>query len=157
MIPTKCAHFISRNFLDMMHGTLNCQIVATLLIIAKKSLLFDKFREVSSFYINSMFFLRKCVTFIWKFSMRAWKREWKNMPKNHAKCVKRDRSASVDKNILKLDVYSLIRADRPGNLKRGGVCLYYKENLFLKYIKTKHFSQCLLCRISIQNQTCGYL
>ena len=56
MIPTKCARFISRHFLDMMHDRLNCQTVATLLIIAHKRLLFDKFREVSSFYRNSMFF-----------------------------------------------------------------------------------------------------
>ena len=40
-------------------------------------------------------------------------------------------------------------------MKRGGVCLYYKENLLLRHIKTEYFPQCLLCRISIQNQT-GY-
>ena len=56
MIPTKCARFISRHFLDMMHGRLNCQTVATSLIIAHRRLLFDKFREVSSFYKNSMAF-----------------------------------------------------------------------------------------------------
>ena len=37
--------------------------------------------------------------------------------------------SSINENILKLDGYSLIRADHPGNLKRGGFCLYYKENL----------------------------
>ena len=25
--------------------------------------------------------------------------------------------------------YSLVRADHPSNLKRGGVCIYYKESL----------------------------
>ena len=55
-IPTKCARFISRHFLDMMRGRLNCQTVATSLIIAHRSLLFDKFRVVSSFYKNSMVF-----------------------------------------------------------------------------------------------------
>ena len=84
MILTKCTHFISRHFLDMMHGRLNCHTVAPLLIITHRRLLFDKFREVSSFYRNSMFFLRKCVKVIWKFSMRAWKHEWKNMHENHA-------------------------------------------------------------------------
>ena len=34
-----------------------------------------------------------------------------------------------------MDGYSLIRADHPGNMKRGGVCLYYKENLLLRHIK----------------------
>ena len=64
--------------------------------------------------------------------------------------------SSIDENILKLDGYSLIRADHPGNLKRGGVFLYYKENLLLRHIKTEYFPQCLLCRISLKNQT-GYL
>ena len=41
-------------------------------------------------------------------------------------------------------------------MKRGGVYLYYKENLLLRHIKTEYFPQCLLCRISVQNQT-GYL
>ena len=62
----------------------------------------------------------------------------------------------TDENILKLDGYSLIRADHPGNLKNGGVCLYYKENLLSRHIKTEYFPQCLLCRISLKNQT-GYL
>ena len=63
--------------------------------------------------------------------------------------------SSIDENTLKLDGYSLITADHPGNMKRGGVCLYRKENLLLRHIKTEYFSQRLLCRISIQNQT-GY-
>ena len=62
----------------------------------------------------------------------------------------------IDENILKLDGYSLIRADHPSNIKRGGVCLYYKENLLLRHIKTEYFCQCLLCRILMQNHT-GYL
>ena len=62
----------------------------------------------------------------------------------------------IDENILKLDGYSLIRADHPSNIKRGGVCLYYKGNLLLRHIKTEYFCQCLLCRILMQNQT-GYL
>ena len=62
----------------------------------------------------------------------------------------------IDENILKLDGYSLIWADHPGNKKTGGVCIYYKGNLLLRHIKTEYFPQCLLCKISIQNQT-GYL
>ena len=41
MIPTKCARFISRHFLNMMHSRLNCETVATLLIIVHRRLLFD--------------------------------------------------------------------------------------------------------------------
>ena len=101
MIPTKCTRFISRHFLDMVHGRLNCHTVATFLIIAQRRLLFDKFREVSSLYRNFMVFFRKCVKFIWKFSMGAWKREWKNMRENQAKCVKLDRSARRFQDVFK--------------------------------------------------------
>ena len=41
--------------------------------------------------------------------------------------------SSIDENILKLDGYSLIKADHAGTLKRGGVCLYYKKNLLLRH------------------------
>ena len=67
--------------------------------------------------------------------------------------------SSIAENTLKLDCYSLTRADHPRNMKRGGLFLYYKEKL-LGYIKTEHFPQCLLCRISIQKPnwlSCGYL
>ena len=35
--------------------------------------------------------------------------------------------SSFAENILKLAGYSLLRTDHPANMKRGGVCLYYKE------------------------------
>ena len=66
----------------------------------------------------------------------------------------------IDENIPKLDGYSLIRADHPGNMKSGGVCLYYKENLLLRHIKTEYFPQ----RVAMQDfntnlnwLSCGYL
>ena len=60
--------------------------------------------------------------------------------------------SSVDENTLKLDGYSLIRADYHDNMKRGGVCLYYKENLLLRHINIEYFAQYLLCMISIQTK-----
>ena len=62
----------------------------------------------------------------------------------------------IDENTFILDGHSLIRADHSGNMKRGGVFLYFKENLSLRHVKTKYCPQCLLCRISVQNQN-GYL
>ena len=41
-------------------------------------------------------------------------------------------------------------------MKRGGVCLHYKEKFLLRHIKTEYVLQCMLCRISIHNQA-GYL
>ena len=64
--------------------------------------------------------------------------------------------SSINENILKLDGCSLIKADNPRSLERGGICLYYRENLLLRHIKTEYFPQCFLCSFSIQNQT-GYI
>ena len=41
-------------------------------------------------------------------------------------------------------------------LKRGGVCLYYKENLSLWIITVSFHSQCVLCEVTIQRQK-GYV
>ena len=57
-------------------------------------------------------------------------------------------------NTLKLYGCSLIRADHPNSMRRDGVCLYYKENLLLRHLKTEYFPQGLLRKISVQNQTC---
>ena len=45
-----------------------------------------------------------------------------------------DSSVSLDDRNLSIQGYSLIRADHPDDVKRGGVCLYFKENLTLKVI-----------------------
>ena len=50
----------------------------------------------------------------------------------------------------------LTRADHPDNVKRGGVCLYYKENLSPRIISTSYFDQCLLCEVTCQNEK-GYI
>ena len=35
----------------------------------------------------------------------------------------------IPDSLLEIDGYNLVRADRPNNIKRGGVCIYYKESL----------------------------
>ena len=39
---------------------------------------------------------------------------------------------TYEDNHLNLNGYSLLHADHPSNAKRGGVCIYYKENLPLE-------------------------
>ena len=51
---------------------------------------------------------------------------------------------------------SLTCTDQPDNVKRGGACMNYKENLSLKIISTSYFDQCLLCEVTCQNQK-GYV
>ena len=37
--------------------------------------------------------------------------------------------SSTPDGLLEIDRYNLVRADHPDNVKRGGVCIYYKEPL----------------------------
>ena len=55
--------------------------------------------------------------------------------------------------LLLLNGYNLFRADRPDNVKRGGVCLYYRENLTLRLVDALYIDQCIICVINIQNTT----
>ena len=48
--------------------------------------------------------------------------------------------------------YNIIRPDHPHTQKRGGVCIYFKEQLKLKQIITPNFSECILCEISMGNK-----
>ena len=41
-------------------------------------------------------------------------------------------------------------------MERGGVCLYFKENLTLKVIDNSFIAQCIICEITLQNQK-GYV
>ena len=49
---------------------------------------------------------------------------------------------SVDNDALSIDSYNIIRADYPHNQKRGGVCIYFKEQFKLQQIITPNFSEC---------------
>ena len=37
--------------------------------------------------------------------------------------------SSIPDNLTDIRGYNLVRADHPDNIKRGGVCIYYKESL----------------------------
>ena len=65
-------------------------------------------------------------------------------------------NSTVDPNNLLINGYKLVRADHPDDVKRGGVCLYYREHLTLQLVDTPYFEQCILCEIHIQNTT-GYV
>ena len=49
-------------------------------------------------------------------------------------------SISNDNTTLFLPGYNLAQSDHPGNVKRGGVCFYYKENLSLRMINVSFLS-----------------
>ena len=52
-----------------------------------------------------------------------------------------DSTISDDDNILHMEGYDLIRADHPNNIKRGGVCLYFKKSLALRKIELSHITE----------------
>ena len=63
---------------------------------------------------------------------------------------------SADNDALLIDGYNIIRADHPDNQKRGGVCIYFKDQLKLKQIITPNFSGCILCETLMGNKI-GYI
>ena len=44
------------------------------------------------------------------------------------------------------------RADHPDNMKRGGVCLYFKKSLNLREVELSHITECLLCEVNVKGQ-----
>ena len=67
-----------------------------------------------------------------------------------------DSAVPLDDNSLSLNVHNLSCTDRPDNVKRGVVCMYYKENLSRRIISTSYFNQFLLYEVTCQNQK-GYI
>ena len=65
-------------------------------------------------------------------------------------------STSIPDNLIDIEGYKLIRADHSHNVKRGGVCIYYKESLPVRVISLPCFKEALLmisviCRSPSQN------
>ena len=63
-----------------------------------------------------------------------------------------DFSVSVDDATIFLPGYNLVQSDYLSNIKRGDVCLYYKENLSLRSINVPFPSECVLCEVTLQSQ-----
>ena len=51
--------------------------------------------------------------------------------------------------------YKLVRADYPKNVKRGGVCICFKESLSIRLVDVpSNLDKCLLCELSYKNKKC---
>ena len=59
-----------------------------------------------------------------------------------------DNSYHTDDDQLTFPGYNLIRADNPNNIKRGGVCIYYRDSLPVKVINLNILNECLVCELS---------
>ena len=58
----------------------------------------------------------------------------------------------VSDNLIDIEGYKLIRADHPDNIKRCGVCIYYKESLPVQIINQHYLKEALLLEMSYNNK-----
>ena len=67
-----------------------------------------------------------------------------------------DSTFSSDNEDINIKGYKLVRADHPNNMKRGGVCAYFRESLAVRVVPNHHLSECLILEVNLKNKK-GYL
>ena len=60
--------------------------------------------------------------------------------------------SSTPDRLLEIDGYVLVRADYPNNIKRGGVCIYYKESLPVRVTGLPYLKETLLLEVTYNNK-----
>ena len=55
---------------------------------------------------------------------------------------------------IDIEGYKLVRSDHPDNIKRGGVCIYYKESLPVRVINLPFFKEALLLEMCYNKKKC---
>ena len=55
-------------------------------------------------------------------------------------------------SLLEIDGYNLVRADHPNTIKRGGVCIYYKESLPVRVISLPYLKEALVLEMNDNNK-----
>ena len=63
-----------------------------------------------------------------------------------------DSSVSSDNDSLYIKDYKLVRADHPRHVKRGSVCVYFKESLPTRSLPNPYLKECLFFEVSINNK-----
>ena len=58
---------------------------------------------------------------------------------------------------LKISGYIMYRVDHPSDVKRGGVCIYYKTMLPLKVLSTNFLQECINFEVCIGNKICRFI
>ena len=58
---------------------------------------------------------------------------------------------------IQINGYSLLRADNPNDIKRGGVCIYFKESLpLIRRNDLTNIKDCLVTEIDVSNKKCFF-
>ena len=65
-----------------------------------------------------------------------------------------DSPVSFDNDNLYAKDYKLVRADHPGNVKRGVVCVYFKESLSVSCLLKPYLEEWLIFEVSINSKRC---
>ena len=60
--------------------------------------------------------------------------------------------SSTPDGLLEIDGYNLVRADHSNNIKRVGVCIYYKETLPVRVISLLYLKEALLLELTYNNK-----
>ena len=60
--------------------------------------------------------------------------------------------SSIPDSLLEIDGYNLIRLDHPNDIKRGGVCIYFKEILPVRIINIPYLKEALLLEMNYNNK-----
>ena len=68
-----------------------------------------------------------------------------------------DSSILHDDNNLKIPGYNLYREDHPFNVKRRGVCIYYKISLPLKIENIHYLQECINLQRKIKDKLCNFI
>ena len=53
-------------------------------------------------------------------------------------------------------LYNLHRVDDPDNVRKGGVCVYYKETLDVNFLQRK-LDQCIFSEVTFRNKKKGHV
>ena len=53
--------------------------------------------------------------------------------------------------------YTLLRSDHASNTKRGGVCLYYKNNLPIRLINIGYLNEFLTLELTVGDKSCNFV
>jgi len=60
--------------------------------------------------------------------------------------------SSIPDNLLEIEGYRLVRSDHSNDIKRGGVCIYYKESLPVRVINIPFIKEALLLEMNYNNK-----
>ena len=60
--------------------------------------------------------------------------------------------SSIPDGLLEIDEYNLDRADNPNNIKKGRVCICYRESLPFQVISLPYLKEALLVEMTYNNK-----